>query len=201
MARIRILIADGDPAFLAGVRTTLEHDGGFDVVAETHDSRQLLALVGATDPQVILLDAQPETIVLLDEIRIRFPAVKVVICALTVDHPSLDEALAHGAAGYITKNVEPDELTLAIRGAVEGTQRGPPVLPAATAPSPVDRSLTRREREVMSAVAHGFSNKAIASELAISEQTVKFHLRNAYRKLGVSNRTEGAMWMLTHHLD
>ena len=91
MARIRILIADGDPAFLAGVRTTLEHDGGFDVVAETHDSRQLLALVGATDPQVILLDAQPETIVLLDEIRIRFPAVKVVICALTVDHPSLDD--------------------------------------------------------------------------------------------------------------
>jgi two-component system, NarL family, nitrate/nitrite response regulator NarL len=201
---MRILLADDHPVVLDGVRRALEVDGGFDIVAETQNGTEVLPLIGQLHPDVVLLDISMPRIdglTCLDRIRTLHPEVKVVMCSMSSDPEEIEDAFRRGASGYIVKNVNPRDLPSAVRQAVEGTAFHALGLPAISDES-IGRTtgLTPRELEVMKAVARGLSNKAIAKEFWITEQTVKFHLGNIFRKLGVTNRTEAARWALNKGL-
>lgn len=198
---LKILLADDHPVVLEGVRRALEADGGFEVVGETLHGTEVMPLVGRLHPQVVLLDIcmpRIDGLTCLDRIRAVHPDVKVVICSMSSEPEEVQEAFRRGAAGYIVKNVNPRDLPSAVRQAVDGTAYHAMGLPA-IAEDPIGRStgLTERELEITKAVARGLSNKAIGKELWITEQTVKFHLGNIFRKLSVTNRTEVARWALS----
>jgi DNA-binding NarL/FixJ family response regulator len=131
----------------------------------------------------------------LDQIRARDKSVKVVILSASNSPNEINAALARGANGFILKSVNPIDLPSALRQVHEGTVFHGGVGGATPAESPAAAAgLTEREVTLVKALARGLSNKQISQELWITEQTVKFHLSNIYRKLDVSNRTGAARW-------
>jgi len=190
METIRVLIADDHPLMLRSLRLVLDGSDRVEVVGEATTGTQVLPLVESTRPEVVLLDVQlPELdgFSCLDRIVAAFPEVSVVMVSAT-DHPrTIDEAEKRGARGYIVKTVAPEDFIEAI---VSSAQRNGFVAIGLAAPG--DSDLTERELAVVEAVARGLSNKEIGKELWITEQTVKFHLGNIFRKLEVANRTEAA---------
>lgn len=195
---MRIMLADDHRLMLAGIRRALEGDTDFEIVAEANTGSQVLPLIGRTNPDVVLLDIRMpgmDGLTCLDHIRRRFPSVKVVFLSVFSDPEHIESALVRGACGYIVKSVNPRDLPSALRQAVEGTVFHPIGLPEATEEATAKAAgLTDREIGILKAVARGLSNQAIGRELWVTEQTVKFHLTNIYRKLNVSNRTEAARY-------
>ena len=195
---MRILLADDHALVLDGIHHALEVDGGFDVVAVTRSGAEVLPLVGQHAPDVVLLDVQLpklDGLGCLGRIRARYPEVKVVMLSMFAETNEVQLAFERGACGFITKSIDAADLGSAIRQAVEGTAFhaiGPPATDEPGAARSV--GLTERELTIVRAVARGLSNDAVAKELWITEQTVKFHLTNIYRKIGVANRTEAARW-------
>jgi DNA-binding NarL/FixJ family response regulator len=131
----------------------------------------------------------------LERIHDRYPKIKVVVLSMTTDPEQIQAAFKRGACGFVIKSIDPADLASAIRQAVNGTAFHALGLPALNE-NAVARAagLTDRELMIMKAVSRGLSNQAIGKELWVTEQTVKFHLTNVYRKLGVTNRTEAARW-------
>ena len=202
---MRVLIADDHPLILAGIKRALEEADGFDVVAEASSGSQVLPLVSQTNPDLALLDLRmPEMdgLTCLDRIRKQHPKVKVVILSVSTDPEVVQTVLNHGAAAYVVKSVNPIDLSSALRQALEGTVFSAIGLPEKTAQEDAVKAagLTERETTILRALARGLSNEAIGKELWVAEQTVKFHLTNIYRKLGVSNRTEAARLAYQHGL-
>lgn len=202
--RMKIVIADDHPLMLAGIRRVLEEADDFEIVGEAHTGSQVLPLVARTNPDVVLLDMRMpglDGLGCLERIRIRYPKVKVVVLSVFANPEQIQAALKRGASGYIVKNINPLDLASAIRQAVEGTVYHAVGLPELSEET-IARSagLTTRELAIIKAVARGLSNQAIGKELWVTEQTVKFHLTNIYRKLGVANRTEAARYAYQHGL-
>jgi DNA-binding NarL/FixJ family response regulator len=201
---MRVLIADDHRLMLEGIRRALEGVDGIEVVGEAHTGAQVLPLLGRTNPDVVLLDIrmpQLDGMGCLDLIRKRYPKVKVVVLSVFSDPEHIQAALRRGASGYIVKSVNPLDLPSALRQAVEGTVYHAIGLPEADEESGAKAAgLTEREIAILKAVARGLSNQAIGKELWVTEQTVKFHLTNIYRKLGVANRTEAARYAYQHGL-
>ena len=181
-----------------GTKQALQRAGGFDVVGEAVNGVQVLPLVRRLKPQLVLLDLrmpQMDGLTCLSKIRKEFPDVKVAILSVSQDPELIQTALKRGACAYIVKSIDPDDLAGALRQAIDGnvfTTAGVTEDPGERAAR--DAGLTERELVIVRAVARGLSNEAIAKELWVAEQTVKFHLTNIYRKLGVSNRTEAARY-------
>ncbi len=195
---MRVLIADDHPLMIVATRHVLEDDGEFDVVGEARVGSEVLPLIGRTDPDVVLLDMRMpgiDGLGCLERIRDRYPKVKTVVLSMVAQPEQIQAAFARGACGYIVKSIGPQDLPSAIRQAVNGTAFHtlgiPEVGESAIAKA---AGLTERELTIIKAVARGLSNQAIAKELWVTEQTVKFHLTNIYRKLRISNRTEAARW-------
>jgi DNA-binding NarL/FixJ family response regulator len=137
----------------------------------------------------------------LSRIRKEFPEMKVAILSVSQDPEQIQTALKRGANAFIVKTIDPDDLAGALRQALDGnvfTTAGVTEDPGERAAR--DAGLTERELGIVRAVARGLSNEAIAKELWVAEQTVKFHLTNIYRKLGVANRTEAARYAFEHGL-
>ena len=201
---MKILIADDHPLMLAGVRHSLEADEGFEVVAEARSGTEVLPLIGRTSPDAVLLDLRMpgiDGLGCLDRIVARHPNTKVIVLSVTSDPERIQAAFRHGACGYIVKGIDVIDLPSAIRQAVDGTAYHALGLPALNEESAVKAAgLTERELTIIKAVARGLSNQAIGRELWVTEQTVKFHLTNIYRKLRVANRTEAARWAFAHGL-
>jgi DNA-binding NarL/FixJ family response regulator len=202
---MRVLIADDHPLILAGIKRALEEDDQFEVVAEARVGSQVLPLVSQTNPDLALLDLRmPEMdgLTCLDRIRKQHPKVKVVILSVSTDPEVVQTVLNHGAAAYIVKSVNPIDLASALRQALDGTVFSAVGLPEKRAQDDAVKAagLTERETAILKALASGLSNKAIAKELWVAEQTVKFHLTNIYRKLDVANRTEAARYAYEHGL-
>jgi DNA-binding NarL/FixJ family response regulator len=202
---MRVLIADDHPLILAGIKRALEEDDQFEVVAEARIGSQVLPLVSQTNPDLALLDLRmPEMdgLTCLDRIRQQHPKVKVVILSVSTDPEVVQTVLNHGAAAYIVKSVNPIDLASALRQALDGTVFSAVGLPEKRAQDDAVKQagLTERETAILKALAGGLSNKAIAKELWVAEQTVKFHLTNIYRKLDVANRTEAARYAYEHGL-
>ena len=196
----KILLADDHSLLLAAVRRTLEDAGTFEVVGETRVGTELIPLISRTEPDLVLLDIRMpgiDGLASLERIRSRFPAVKVVIFSASASLDHVEAALAGGASGYIVKTVEHEDLVTAIQAIVDGRAQNQPVgLPDVDAEEVRARAagLTDRELTIIKLLARGLSNQQLAKELWVTEQTVKFHLTNIYRKLGVANRTEAARW-------
>ena len=200
---IKVLIADDHALTLQGIRRVLEDVPDIEVVGEAGSGSQVLPLIGQTDPDLVMLDIrmpQLDGLACLDRIRKRYPKVKVVMLSAYTDREHIAAALKRGASAYIAKTVNPLDLASALRQAFEGS--------VYTAYTVVDGDegqcetlgLTDRELSMLRAVARGLSNQAIGREYWVTEQTVKFHLGNIYRKLGVANRTEATRYAYEHGL-
>ncbi len=191
---VRVVLADDHRLMLDGVRRALEADGGFEIVGTTQDGSHVPDLVSRTKPALVLLDVrmpQMDGLACLDEIRARFPDIKVVMLSASTSQELVDTALRRGASAYLAKSVDPDDLPATLRRVMDGTLVGPAVEQGGTRSGAAAAvGLTERETSILKAVARGLSNDEIARELWITQQTVKFHLTNVYRKLGAKNRTE-----------
>jgi DNA-binding NarL/FixJ family response regulator len=195
---VRVLIADDHRLMVEGTKQALERAGGFEVVGEAVNGVQVLPLVRRLKPELVLLDLrmpQMDGLTCLAKIRKEFPDIKVAILSVSQEPELIQTALKRGACAYIVKSIDPDDLASALRQAIDGnvfTTAGVTEDPGERAAR--DAGLTERELVIVRAVARGLSNEAISKELWVAEQTVKFHLTNIYRKLGVSNRTEAARY-------
>src|SRR5712691_7783895 len=192
---MRVLIADDHKLIVDGIKRALEESPDFEVVGEASSGSQVLPLVGRTKPDLVLLDLRmpgADGLTCLAQIRKRHPEVKVVVLSVSTDENVIQTVLKRGASAYIVKSINPIDLPSALRQAVEGTVFSAIGLPEVGDSAAKAAGLTERETAILSALARGLSNEAIGKELWVAEQTVKFHLTNIYRKLGVSNRTEAA---------
>ncbi len=204
--RTSVLIADDHPLILAGIRRALDRSEAVEVVGEATSGSQVLAMVERRRPDVVLLDLHmpgldgPE---LIEAIRERWPEIKTVVLSANEDRGSIDGALSAGASAYIVKSVSPSDLPSVIRQVAGGAIFHAPSRPSATAASPPEATgpdLTERERTILAAIASGQTTAAISRELWVSEHTIKFHLTNIYRKLGVSNRAGAVRFAIEHGL-
>ena len=199
---MRVLVADDHPLVLEGIKRVLDDVDGIEVVGEANRGDRVLPLIGRTDPDLVLLDVRMpglDGLSCLDQIRSRYPKVKVVVISGFSDRVHVDAALRRGASGYIVKSVDPCDLPAALRQAVKGTVFHAVGIEDDSA-SAKEIGLTERELTILRAVARGLSNQAIGKECWVTEQTVKFHLTNIYRKLGVSNRAEAVHFAYQHGL-
>jgi DNA-binding NarL/FixJ family response regulator len=200
---LKVVIADDHKITLDGVRRTLDATDDIDVVGTASSGSQVLPLVKRTAPDMVLLDIRMpgiDGITCLELLRKNHPDVKVVMLSAYSERDQVQTALSHGASAYIAKTVNPADLPSALRQVEEGT-----VYHAIGAADPGDHhepelDLTERELTVLQALARGLSNKAIGNEFWVTEQTVKFHLGNIYRKLGVQNRTAAVHYAHQHGL-
>jgi DNA-binding NarL/FixJ family response regulator len=195
---MKLLIADDHPLVVAGIREVLAKEPLFDIVGSAASGSEVMPLIGRLNPDVVLLDLRMpgvDGLGCLERIHDRYPKIKVVVLSMTTDPEQIQAAFKRGACGFVIKSIDPADLASAIRQAVNGTAFHALGLPALNE-NAVARAagLTDRELMIMKAVSRGLSNQAIGKELWVTEQTVKFHLTNLYRKLGVTNRTEAARW-------
>ncbi|HET9673537.1 MAG TPA: response regulator transcription factor [Gaiellaceae bacterium] len=204
MPRIRVVLADDHRLVLEAVQAMLEDDGDFDVVAVAESARQLLPQVAQKAPDVVVLDvAMPGTdgFACLREIREKHPRVKVVMLSGHDEPRIAHRALRLGASAYVRKQVDPRDLASVLRQAVEETVASQPAALQENAEADDAAALlTVSELAVLRALARGLVNKQIAADLQIAPQTVKFHLTNVYRKLGVANRTEAVRFAFQREL-
>ncbi|HEY3206849.1 MAG TPA: response regulator transcription factor [Gaiellaceae bacterium] len=193
---IKVLLADDHRLILAGIRRALEEVEDLEVVGEAESGSQVLPLIHQTSPDLVLLDLRlPDMsgLACLDAIRQRYPEVKVVILSAFSDTEHIQAAFQRGATAYIVKSVNPVDLPSALRQALDQTvYQGVRVIGDMGGQAGDSLGLTEREMSMLKALARGLSNQAISKEFWVTEQTVKFHLSNIYRKLGVANRTEAA---------
>jgi DNA-binding NarL/FixJ family response regulator len=183
----------------AAIRRALADAADFEIVHEVSVGSHVVPAVRESMPDVVLLDLRmPELdgLACLERLRKHDPTVAVVVLSSYSDPEQIEAARAGGARGYVVKTVEPVDLPTVLRTALAGpsfTVWGAEAMEAGDHGAG-EAVLSERETTVLDAVARGLSNREIGRQLWISEQTVKFHLRNVYRKLGISNRTEAARY-------
>jgi DNA-binding NarL/FixJ family response regulator len=197
---IRLLIADDHRLILQALRRALASAEDIEIVGEARVGSQVLPLIARTNPDLVLLDVRmPELdgFQCIERARKDYPDVKFVVLSAFTDRDRVDEAFARGASAYITKSVDPTDLAEALRRAISGESFELGLADPLRENGP---GLTEREIVVLRGVARGLSNQAIGQEHWITEQTVKFHLTNIYRKLGVANRAEAAHYAFNHGL-
>jgi DNA-binding NarL/FixJ family response regulator len=163
----------------------------------------VLPLVGQTDPDIVLLDVRMpgiDGLTILERLRERHPKVRVAMLSAVDDPTVVKAALSRGASAFIVKHIDPRDLAAAVRQAIDGAVFQPLGLLENSNGDGNDAGLSKRELTILQALQSGLSNKQIAKELFLAEQTVKFHLTNIYRKLGVSSRTEAVRYAYEHGL-
>jgi DNA-binding NarL/FixJ family response regulator len=205
MRRIRVLVVDDHRLMVEAVRLALGREDDIEIVGESRSGSSVLSKVAATRPDCVLLDIRmPEIdgLTLLDQVRENYPAVKVVMLSAIDDRQVRRDALHRGAAAYLAKTVDPETLASTLRQVMAGAVviESGSVTKSAGAGGARDWGLTQREREILRRVAAGQSNNAVAKELWLSEKTIKYHLTNVYRKLGVKNRTASVRFAFEHGL-
>jgi DNA-binding NarL/FixJ family response regulator len=201
---IRVLVVDDHRLVRAGLITLLEGAGDIVVAGEAADGRQALEAARAVAPDVVLmdlsmpvLDGVAATRLLLEE----RPQARVVALTSFSDRQRVNDVLAAGAIGYLLKDSRPDELLAAVRSAAEGHAPLDPRVAGALLPGrepPAADLLSEREKQVLRLAAAGLANKQIARRLGISESTVKVHIGNIFRQIGVRDRTSAALWAREH---
>jgi len=177
----------------------------FEVVGAAAGGNEAVALAERQRPDVVLMDLQMpdlDGIEATRRIRATDPRVNVVVLTAFSDRERILDAIDAGAVGYLLKDAEPDELIRGLEAAARGESPLAPkaaqALVAARTQEQSDPELTRREREVLALLADGLPNKLIARRLDISEKTVKAHLTNIFQRIGVSDRTQAALWAERH---
>jgi DNA-binding NarL/FixJ family response regulator len=198
---IRLLIADDHAVVRSGLRHLAETFEDVELVGAAEDGEEALRLCAERQPDVVLMDLEMPVLDGIEATRRiseAHPGVAVVVLTSFSDREQILRALDAGAVGYLLKDADPAELAKAVRAAARGEapldpRAGRALLSARAAGSTLD-ALSEREREVLALVARGLPNKLIARELAISEKTVKAHLTSVFRTIGVTDRTQAALW-------
>ncbi len=192
---IRVLITDDHAIVRDGLRLILETTEHIVVVGEAADGKEALRLASEVQPDIILMDLRmPEMdgVTAIEQIKAQHPETQILVLTTYDSDSDILPAIESGATGYLLKDAPREELFQAIRAAAQGK----PMLTSTIAArlmermrSPVVEALTSREIDVLKLVARGANNKQIASQLYITEATVKSHLIRIYGKLGVEDRT------------
>src|SRR5579863_2934111 len=193
---IRVMAVDDHPLMMAGIVGEINAQPDMRVVAEAPDGDEALELFRKHRPDVTLMDIRmPKVngIVALSSIRQEFPHARIVVLTTSVGDVQILRAFKAGAVGYLLKNLLRTELVETIRLVHSGHKRIPPEIAQQLAEHAADDSITTRELDVLRGVANGSSNKIIASDLKISEHTVKNHLKSILSKLNASDRTHAVM--------
>ena len=205
-ARSAVLV-DQHPLWLEAVEQVLTGIS-IRVVGKATSFDEGSRLIADLEPELVVAeisnaDAGVEGLAWLTDLRQRHPEVKVVVLSAADDPATINAVLSAGVAAFVVKKAHPDDLAVAVRQAYEHSI----YLPSSSHDSPglapmslTSIELTRRELEILLLVAEGHSNSELARMLWVTEQTVKFHLSNIYRKLDVSNRTEASRWAQVHGL-
>ena len=210
---MRVLIADDHALFRDGIRSLLEARG-FAVVGEADDGRKAVDLAQREQPDVVLMDlSMPEMggLTATRLISADLPDVRVVVLTASEDDADLFEAIKSGAQGYLFKNLTTHELVTMLEGVINGEPALSPALARKVlnefAKPPTSRherasdELTDRELEVLELLVNGVtSNKELAERLIVTENTVKYHLRNILSKLHLQNRAQVVAFALNHRL-
>lgn len=199
---IRVLIVDDHPAVRRGLRTFLELADGVQVIGEAADGPSALELIAETAPDVVLLDMMlPEMdgLAVLHELRrLKLPC-RVLVVTSFPDRMAV--AIRAGARGYLSKDVDPVALVAAVRSVAAGHLLLEPSAAEALMTGPaISETLTAREREVLTLLAEGRSNREIARALTVSEKTVKTHVSSILLKLGLADRTQAAVYAVRQGL-
>jgi DNA-binding NarL/FixJ family response regulator len=205
MRRIRVLVVDDHGLMVEAVRLALDPEADIEVVGEARCGGDVLPAVARRQPDVVLLDVRmPDVdgLTVLARLHARHPDVKVVMLSAISDPEVANEALRLGATAYLDKRVDPADLASTLRKAAAGEPcaQAPRRHGNGEDPAPGQLTLSPREREILGHVGNGLSNMEIARELWLSEQTVKYHLTNVYRKLGVKGRTGATRFAFEHGL-
>jgi DNA-binding NarL/FixJ family response regulator len=201
-----VLVADDHRLIVNAIRIALEGLDDMEIVAETSSGAAVVPMIESAQPDVVLLDMmmpQMDGLTCLERIGKRFPDVKVIMVSAVDDPALIQTAFDRGARAFVAKHVDPRDLASIIRQANEGTVFQPLGLRDRKDEQSRlrdDTPLTESQLNVLQALTRGLSNKEIARELWLSEQTVKFHLSNIYRALGVSSRAEAIRYAYQHAL-
>jgi len=207
---LSVLIIDDHPLFRKGLRQLLELDGRFELHGEAASGPEGIELARARHPDLVLLDLHMKGMNGIETLKaIKELESDPLVILLTVSNAEDDlvAALRNGADGYLLKDMEPEDLLARLRTAARGrvllddamTGRLAEVLRGeSTRVTPETVDLTEREMEILTLIASGLSNKLIARELAISDGTVKVHVKHLLRKLNIKSRLEAAVWAHEH---
>ncbi len=206
---IRVLIADDHGVVRTGLRAMLEREG-MEVVGEASSGQEALQKTEETLPQVVLLDIRMpgmDGLQTLTALKAAFPETSVIILTSYAKPGYLARAVLNGAAGFLSKEIDPDHIPAAVRAAATGEHLLDPKLLRKTlelvaeetqsslaAQIPIASALTEAETRVLALLAGGLDNKTIAESLHLSTNTVKTHVSSILKKLNVSDRTQAALW-------
>lgn len=202
MSEKRVLVADDSPLARRAIRTLLKGEPGFRLVGEAENGYQAISLARELEPDLILMDiSMPrcDGLVATRLIKRELPHATVAMLTVSDEASDLFEALGNGAQGYLLKSLAPEDWLECLRSLGRGE-----AMPSGLAqrilaefsprPKPPETSLTDRENEVLRLVAGAMTNKQVAEQLYISEQTVKNHIKSLLRKLRLKNRVELALY-------
>lgn len=207
MAKIRIMIVDDHELLRLGVRTAFELEPDLAVVGEASNGEEARAKIGVLDPQVVLMDVRMEKMNGIEacrEIKSLYPSVHILMFTSYSDDDAIVTSVLAGASGYLLKNVSRAELLRSIRLVATGQS----LLDANATKQLMERlqaqvpgnGLTEREREALAWLARGYTNKQIAKEMDIEEKTARNHVSHILEKLGLSRRSEAAVYAVEHRL-
>ncbi|MDX2707321.1 response regulator transcription factor [Streptomyces sp. NBC_00510] len=205
---IRVLLVDDHQVVRRGLRTFLEVQPDIEVVGEAGDGEEGVQRAGELAPDVILMDVRMPGVDGIEALRLLRDSgskARVLVVTSFTEQRTVVPALRAGAAGYVYKDVDPD----ALAGAIRSVHAGHVLLQSEVADALLSQedsgpgqgrggTLTDREREVLSLIAEGRSNREIARALVLSEKTVKTHVSNILMKLDLSDRTQAALWAVRH---
>ncbi len=203
---IRVVVADDHAVVRRGLEELLNAEPDIEVVATARDGAEAYDLLSTVRPDVFLMDLSMPGVDGIEATRRIIgdaPDSTVVVLTSFVDRTRILEALEAGASGYILKDADPREVAAAIRAAAAGESPLDPkaarvLLDARRGAGRGAVPLSPREREVLALVSAGLANKQIARRLGIAERTVKAHLTSVFQALGVTDRTQAALWAREH---
>ncbi|MBZ0104216.1 MAG: response regulator transcription factor [Sulfuricella denitrificans] len=218
MNPIRVLIVDDHTLFRSGIKLLLQRQKDFEVVGEAGDGLEGVKRAMSLKPDVVLLDLHMPGISGREAVRLiseDAPGTRVLMLTVSEDAEDLVDCLRAGAAGYLLKNIDTDYLVNAIQSVARGESIISPLMtgklveglrtqPKAEGPVPLveaDREkLTPREREIITLLARGASNKEMARVLNVAESTVKIHVQSILKKLNLTSRVQAAVYAVEHGL-
>jgi two-component system, NarL family, response regulator DevR len=206
MTKIRIMIVDDHEVVRLGMRAAFEAEPDLSVVGEASNGAEALAKMAVLDPQLILMDVRMEKMNGIEacrEIKSRYPDVRILMITSYTDDDAVISSILAGASGYLLKHVSRVDLLRSIRLAASGHS----LIDTKTAEQATEHlmhmpgsELTERERDVLTLVARGYTNKQIADTLIVSEKTARNHVSHILDKLGLSRRSEAAAFAVEHKL-
>lgn len=214
MSKARLLLVDDHQVVRLGLRSLIEGEEGIVVVGEAGTAADALRLAGSLQPDLVLMDVRlPDQsgIVACQQIRQRWPAIQVLMLTSFADQNLVLDAISAGAAGYVLKQIDTDDLLRAIRAVLRGDAVLDPTVTRELlsrvrraehdAHGAAFRELSERELDVLALLAEGKTNAEIAEALVLSEKTARNHVSIILEKLQLTNRIEAATYAVRHHID